>query len=122
MNCPESTIIYRFRPRSYKELPLRLSEVGRLHRKEKSGEVNGLLRVRQLTMDDAHVYAQENQVFDEVSNILDMMVDFYTKFGFEFDFRLATRPELFAGTEKNWEKAEKDLEEALKKKKLKYSL
>lgn len=122
MNCPESTIIYRFRPRSYKELPLRLSEIGRLHRKEKSGEVNGLLRVRQLTMDDAHIYGAEDQIFDEVSNILDMMVEFYTKFGFEFDFRLATRPELFAGSKENWEKAEKDLEDALKKKKLKYSL
>jgi threonyl-tRNA synthetase len=122
MNCPESTIIYRFRPRSYRELPLRLAEIGRLHRKEKSGEVNGLLRVRQLTMDDAHIYASEDQIFDEVSNILDMMVEFYEKFGFEFDFRLATRPELFAGTEENWKKAEKDLEDALKKKKLKYSL
>ena len=122
MNCPESTIIYRFRPRSYRELPLRLSEIGRLHRKEKSGEVNGLLRVRQLTMDDAHIYASEDQIFDEVSNILDMMVEFYKNFGFEFDFRLATRPELFAGTKENWKKAEEDLEEALKKKKLKYSL
>lgn len=122
MNCPESTVVYRFRPRSYRELPLRLSELGRLHRREKSGEVNGLLRVRQITMDDAHIYATENQIFDEVSNILDMMIEFYTKFGFEFDFRLATRPELFAGTEENWKKAEKDLEEALKKKKLKYTL
>lgn len=122
MNCPEATMVYRFRPRSYRELPLRLSEIGRLHRREKSGEVNGLLRVRQLTMDDAHIFASEDQIFDEVSNILDMMIEFYSKFNFEFDFRLATRPEVFAGTEKNWEKAEKDLEEALKKKKLKYSL
>ncbi len=122
MNCPEATIVYRFRNRSYKELPLRLSEIGRLHRREKSGEVNGLLRVRQITMDDAHIFATEDQIFDEVSNILDMMTEFYTKFGFEFDFRLATRPELFAGTEENWEKAEKDLEDALKKKKLNYSL
>ena len=122
MNCPESTILYRFRPRSYRELPLRLSEIGRLHRREKSGEVNGLLRVRQITMDDAHIYATEDQIFDEVSSILDMMTEFYAKFGFEMDFRLATRPELFAGTEENWTKAEKDLEEALKKKKLNYSL
>ena len=122
MNCPESTIIYRFRPRSYKELPLRLSEIGKLHRREKSGEVNGLLRVRQLTMDDAHIYATEDQIFEEVGNILDMMVEFYTKFGFEFDFRLATKPETYAGTDENWTKAEKDLEEELKKKKLKYSL
>lgn len=122
MNCPEATIAYRFRPRSYRELPLRLSEIGRLHRREKSGEVNGLLRVRQITMDDAHIFASEDDIFSEVSKILDMMIEFYTKFGFEFDFRLATRPELFAGTEDNWTKAEKDLEEALKKKNLKYSL
>ncbi len=122
MNCPEAIIVYRFRNRSYKELPLRLSEIGRLHRREKSGEVNGLLRVRQITMDDAHIFVSEDQIYDEVSNILDMMTEFYTKFGFEFDFRLATRPELFAGTEGNWKKAEKDLEEALKKKKLNYSL
>lgn len=122
MNCPEATIVYRFRPRSYRELPLRLSEIGRLHRREKSGEVNGLLRVRQLTMDDAHIFATEDHIFEEVGKILDMMVEFYAKFGFEFDFRLATRPKVFAGTESNWKKAEKDLEDALKKKKLKYSL
>ena len=119
MNCPESTILYRFRPRSYRELPLRLSEIGRLYRREKSGEVNGLLRVRQLTMDDAHIYAAEDQIFDEVSNILDMMVDFYKKFGFEYEFRLATRPEVRAGSDENWDKAEKKLAEALKKKSLK---
>ena len=119
MNCPESTILYRFRPRSYRELPLRLSEIGRLHRREKSGEVNGLLRVRQLTMDDAHIYATEEQIFDEVSAILDMMMDFYKKFGFEYEFRLATRPETRAGSDENWDKAEKALAEALKKKKLK---
>lgn len=119
MNCPESTILYRFRPRSYRELPLRLSEIGRLHRREKSGEVNGLLRVRQFTMDDAHIYAREDQIFDEVSNILDMMMEFYKKFGFEYEFRFATRPEIRAGTDEMWDKAEKELAEALKKKGLK---
>lgn len=122
MNCPEATIIYRFRPRTYKELPLRLSEIGRLHRREKSGEVNGLLRVRQLTMDDAHIFAAEEQIFQEVGNILDMMMKFYDSFGFEYEFKLATRPEVFAGKKENWEKAEKDLEQALKNKKLKYSI
>jgi threonyl-tRNA synthetase len=119
MNCPESTILYRFRPRSYRELPLRLSEIGRLHRREKSGEVNGLLRVRQLTMDDAHIYAREDQIFDEVSNILDMMVEFYKSFGFEYEFRLATRPEQRAGTDEMWDKAENELKEALNKKGIK---
>src|ERR1035437_3833331 len=119
MNCPESTILFRFRNRSYKELPLRLAEIGRLHRKEKSGEVNGLLRVRQLTMDDAHIYARESQIFDEVSNILDMMITFYKNFGFEYEFRFATRPEQRAGTDEMWDKAEKGLEEVLKKKGIK---
>ena len=122
MNCPESTIIYRFRQRSYKELPLRFSELGRLHRREKSGEVNGLLRVRQLTMDDAHIYAAEDQIQSEIENILEMMIEFYDKFGFEYDFRLATRPEVFAGTQANWQRAEKALEEALVNKKLKYTV
>lgn len=121
MNCPESTILYRFRQRSYRELPLRLSEIGRLHRREKSGEVNGLLRVRQITMDDAHIYAKEDQIFDEVSNILDMMKEFYEKFGFEYDLRFATRPEQRAGTDAMWDKAEKDLEDVLKKKGIKAS-
>lgn len=119
MNCPESTILYRFRPRSYRELPLRLSEIGRLHRREKSGEVNGLLRVRQITMDDAHIYATEDQISGEVSNILDMMMGFYKKFGFEYEFRLATRPEIRAGKDENWDKAEKGLAEVLSKKGLK---
>lgn len=119
MNCPESTILYRFRPRSYRELPLRLSEIGRLHRREKSGEVNGLLRVRQLTMDDAHIYVAENQIFDEVSNILDMMIEFYKSFGFEYEFRLATRPEIRAGSDENWDRAEIELTKVLKEKKIK---
>jgi threonyl-tRNA synthetase len=121
MNCPESTILYRFRQRSYKELPLRFSEIGRLHRREKSGEVHGLLRVRQLTMDDAHIFAQEDKIEEEVANILDTMVKFYDTFGFEYEFKLATRPEERAGKDKDWDKAEKALEDVLKKKKLKYS-
>jgi len=119
MNCPESTILFSFRTRSYRELPLRLAEIGRLHRKEKSGEVNGLLRVRQLTMDDAHIYARESQISEEVSNILDMMISFYKNFGFEYEFRFATRPEQRAGTDEMWDKAEKDLSEVLKKRGIK---
>lgn len=119
MNCPESTILYGFKPRSHKDLPLRFSEIGRLHRREKSGEVNGLLRVRQLTMDDAHIYATEEQIFSEISKILEMMIEFYESFGFKYEFRLAKRPEQRAGTKQDWDKAEKDLEEVLKKKKIK---
>lgn len=121
MNCPESTILYRFRPRSYRELPLRFSEIGRLHRREKSGEVNGLLRVRQLTMDDAHIFAAVDQIEAEVANILETMVKFYQSFGFTYEFKLATRPQERAGNDKDWDKAEKILENVLKQKKLKYS-
>lgn len=121
MNCPESTVLFRFRPRSYRELPLRLSEIGRLHRREKSGEVNGLLRVRQLTMDDAHIYCREDQIFDEIGNILDMMIDFYKMFGFSVELKLSTRPEVRAGTDDIWDKAEKDLREVLKKKNIEAS-
>ncbi len=121
MNCPESTILYRFRNRSYRELPLRLAEIGRLHRREKSGEVNGLLRVRQITMDDAHIFATEDQIQGEVANILQMMIDFYKSFNFEYEFRLATKPEQYAGTDENWSRAEKALEEALNAKNLKHS-
>lgn len=121
MNCPESTILYRFRNRSYRELPLRFSEIGRLHRREKSGEVNGLLRVRQLTMDDAHIFAREDQIPREVDNILDTMVKFYKSFGFDYEFKLATRPEERAGKDEDWDKAEEILESALKQKGLKYS-
>lgn len=122
MNCPESTILYRFRSRSYRELPLRFSEIGRLHRREKSGEVNGLLRVRQITMDDAHIYAREDQIHDEILKIVETMTEFYKSFGFEYDFSLATRPEQFSGTMEGWEKAEKMLEEILKSKKIKYAI
>lgn len=121
MNCPESTILYRFRPRSYRELPLRLMEIGRLHRREKSGEVNGLLRVRQLTMDDAHIYAREDQMKVEIGNILDVMIDFYKSFGFQYEFKLATRPEERAGEDEKWDKAEQTLQEVLKEKSLKFS-
>lgn len=122
MSCPESTVLYRFRPRSYKELPIKFSELGRIFRREKSGEVNGLVRVRQITQDDAHIYCTEDQILNEIKNILDMMIEFYDKFGFEYDFRLATRPELFAGTQENWKKAEGDLVSALKSKGLDYTI
>lgn len=121
MNCPESTVLYRFKPRSYRELPLRFSEIGRLFRKEQSGEVNGLLRVRQFVMDDAHIYAREDQVKDEISTILDTIITFYKSLGFDYDFRIATRPEEnFAGTKDDWKKAEQTLERILKDKKIKY--
>lgn len=114
MNCPESTLIYKSAIRSYKDLPIRLAEIGRLHRNELSGTLGGLLRVRQITMDDAHIYLRPDQVAGEVSKILDIIENFYQKFGFPVRFTLAKRPEKALGTKKDWDTAEKGLEDCLK--------
>ena len=122
MNCPESTLIYSVKKRSYRELPLRISEIGKLHRREKSGEINGLLRVRQLTMDDAHLFVREDQILEEVNNILTTMTNFYKSLGFDYEFKLGTRPEQYKGSLQNWKKAEEKLKLALDSQKLKYSI
>ncbi|MEK7519255.1 MAG: threonine--tRNA ligase [Patescibacteria group bacterium] len=122
MNCPESTYIYSSRIRSYKDLPLKFSEIGRLFRNELSGTISGLFRVHQLTMDDAHIYLRENQIQSETKNLLKLVKDFYRMFGFKPEFKLATRPEDFMGSISLWKKAEKSLSLALKQSKIKYEL
>src|SRR3989344_2166198 len=123
MNCPESTLIYSSRTRSYRDLPIRLSEItDRLHRKELSGVVGGLLRVIQMTQDDAHHYVQPDQIEQEVSDLMKLIKEFYSHFDMPISFNLATRPDNFMGDEKVWTKAEKDLESALKKSKVKYQV
>ena len=113
MNCPESTYVYNSKIRSYKDLPLRLAEIGRLHRNELSGTLGGLFRVRQITMDDAHIYARPEQVKEEVVAIIEMIERFYKMFRLEPTYVLATRPEKALGSEQDWKLAEKALEEAL---------
>ena len=115
MNCPESTYIYNSKVRSYRDLPLRLSEIGHLHRNELSGTLGGLLRVRQITMDDAHIYALPNQIKKEVVEIIKSIDDFYAMFGMKPDYVLATRPEKAMGEKSDWNKAEKALTDALTK-------
>ena len=122
MNCPESTYVYNAKIRSYRDLPLRLSEIGRLHRNELSGTLGGLFRVRQFTQDDAHIFCLPNQTKVEVVKIIKTVSDFYALFGFETTYVLATRPEKFPGEVVDWDYAEKDLEEALKKSKVKYTI
>lgn len=122
MNCPESTYVYNARVRSYRELPLRLAEIGRLHRNEPSGTLGGLFRVRQITMDDAHIYCLPEQAEAEIAKIIKTITDFYNLFGFETTHVLATRPEKYQGEMKDWEHAEEALEEALKKSKVKYTV
>lgn len=122
MNCPESTIVYSSRVRSWRELPLRLSEIGRLHRKELSGVLNGLFRVRQITMDDAHIYARPDQMLEEINKLIELIDSFYKIFNFKTSYHLATRPDKAMGEKALWDKAEKALAEALKQNKIKYEL
>jgi len=122
MNCPESTFVYRHALRSYRDLPLRLAEMGRLHRNERSGTLTGLFRVRQFTQDDAHIYCRPDQLQAEITGVLELVRDFYHTFDLEPMFRLATRPEKFLGTAEQWDRAEAALEAALKADGLPYVL
>jgi len=116
MNCPESTYVFNARIRSYRDLPLRLAEIGRLNRNELSGTLGGLFRVRQITMDDAHIYARPDQTREEIVKIVERLDTFYRMFNFSTSYVLATRPDKgFLGTEEEWHMAEEALEDALKK-------
>ncbi len=118
MNCPESTYIYNSSPRSYRDLPIRFAEIGRLHRNELSGTLGGMFRVRQITMDDAHIYCRLDQIENEVSKTIKEINEFYDLLGFKPEYYLATRPEKALGDKKLWDKAEKILASALKKNKI----
>ena len=122
MNCPESTYVYNSAIRSYKDLPLRLAEIGRLNRNERSGTLGGLFRVRQITMDDAHIYCRPDQVEEEVEKIIKVIEKFYALFDFKPRYVLATKPEKALGKKEDWDLAEAALENALKKSKLKYTI
>lgn len=122
MDCPFNIKIYQTRQRSYKELPIRYTEIGRVMRNEKSGELNGLLRVRTITQDDAHLFVTPEQVEEEIAQLLKMVKEYYLALGIEPHFYLSTRPEDFMGEIKTWDQAEKNLENALKKEKVKYEL
>ena len=122
MNCPESTYVYNSRTRSYRDLPLRLAEIGRLNRNELSGTLGGLFRVRQITMDDAHIYLLPDQVEKEVVNIINIIKNFYDMFGFKTTYILATRPKEALGGKEEWDVAEKALENALESAGVKYTV
>ena len=122
MNCPESTYIYNSKIRSYRDLPLRLAEIGRLHRNELSGTLGGMFRVRQITMDDAHIYVRQDQAETEILKVIQTISEFYKSLGFETEYYLATRPDKALGEQKEWELAEKALENGLGRSKIKYKL
>ena len=122
MNFPESTYIYNSKIRSYRDLPLRLAEIGRLHRNELSGTLGGMFRVRQITMDDAHIYVRQDQAETEILKVIQTISEFYKSLGFETEYYLATRPDKALGEQKEWELAEKALENGLGRSKIKYKL
>ncbi len=123
MNCPEATLIYSNTLRSYRDLPLRLSEpTGRLHRNELKGVLGGLFRVRQFTQDDAHVFCRPDQIDEEVSSLLQYTKEVYETFGLDISFRFATKPDKAMGDPELWEKAEAALENVLKKLNIQYEV
>jgi threonyl-tRNA synthetase len=122
MNCPMHILIYASQQRSYRDLPIRLAEIGNVYRNERSGTLHGMLRVRGLSMDDAHIFLREDQIEDEIFGMLDIVDLVMGKtFGLEYTLDLATRPPAKKlGTDAMWDVAEKALESALKRRGLKY--
>ncbi len=123
MNCPGGMLVYKTSPKSYRDLPLRVGEIGTVHRVELSGVLSGLFRTIQFTQDDAHIFCTEDQLEQEVSRIIDLINETFQHFGLEFDHvELSTRPEKRIGSDKVWDMSEKALEKILKKTKLKYTV
>ncbi|MBI3546896.1 MAG: threonine--tRNA ligase [Gammaproteobacteria bacterium] len=123
MNCPCHIQIYNQGLKSYRDLPLRLAELGSCHRNEQSGALHGLLRVRNFVQDDAHIFCTENQIQTEVSAFIDLLHRVYTDFGFhDIVYKLSTRPANRIGSDESWDKAEHALEQALNAKQLKWDL
>jgi threonyl-tRNA synthetase len=122
MNCPGCILIYRSRPHSYRELPLRYAELGLVHRHELSGVLHGLLRVRCFTQDDAHIFMLPAQVKSEITGVIDLVDYFYKIFGFAYKVELSTRPENALGTEEIWDTATAALQEALAEKGMEYKI
>ncbi len=114
MNCPGHVQIYKHGLKSYRDLPLKIAEFGKVHRYEPSGALHGMLRVRHFTQDDAHIFITENQIMEECLKINDLMLAIYKDFGFEDIFiKLSTRPEKRVGADHLWDKAEKALSDVL---------
>jgi threonyl-tRNA synthetase len=113
MNCPGGVLVYASEPRSYRDLPLRLAELGLVHRHEKSGQLHGLMRVRCFTQDDAHIFMTPDQIKDEIKGVVHLIDQVYSLFGFEYHVELSTRPEDSMGSDEDWEMATNGLKSAL---------
>ena len=113
MNCPGGILVYKNSPHSYRDLPLRVGELGLVHRHEKSGELGGLLRVRCFTQDDAHIFMTPAQIKGEIKNVVKLIDEVYSLFGFKYNVELSTRPENSMGSDEDWEMATDALRSAL---------
>src|SRR5579862_282276 len=123
MNCPGHTFVYGAEKRSYRDLPLRYAEFSRLHRAERSGTLHGLMRVRAMSQDDAHIFCREDQIEDEVASNLQMVRDVYGALGFNgVEFKLATMPEKHLGTEEQWQMSEGKLANAMKRNEIAFEI
>lgn len=120
MNCPNAMIIYSYKPRSYKDLPIRISDTDPLHRFELSGVLNGLFRVRLFRQDDAHIFVMEEQIEEEFKNLFEIVERFYSIFNLDYSYRLGKRPEKFMGDSNTWDHVEQVLENILKRSGKKY--
>ena len=120
MNCPGGMLVYKSQPRSYRDLPLRVGELGLVHRHEKSGQLHGLMRVRCFTQDDAHIFMTQEQITEEIKNVTRLINEVYTLFGFEYFVELSTRPEDSMGSDEDWELATNGLRNALEEMGLNY--
>ena len=113
MNCPGGILVYKRKPHSYRDLPIRMGELGIVHRHELSGALHGLMRVRCFTQDDAHIFCTPDQLMDEIFGVINLIDSVYKVFGFEYDLELSTRPEDSMGSDEDWEAATNALRQAL---------
>lgn len=113
MNCPGGVLVYKSEPHSYKDLPLRIGELGTVHRHERSGTLHGLMRVRCFTQDDAHIFMTRDQITEEIEGVVRLIDEVYSLFGFKYHVELSTRPEDSMGSDEDWEAATEGLKKAL---------
>ncbi|MDE7418509.1 MAG: threonine--tRNA ligase [Lachnospiraceae bacterium] len=122
MSCPGGMLVYKQTPHSYRELPLRLAELGLVHRNEKSGQLHGLMRVREFMQDDAHIFMTQEQVIDEIKGVAKLIDNVYKKFGFDYHVELSTQPENSIGSAGDWELATRALRNAMDSMDIPYSV
>lgn len=122
MNCPGGMLVYKMQPHSYRELPIRMGELGLVHRHEKSGVLHGLMRVRCFTQDDAHIFMMREQVTEEIKKVVKLIDEVYQKFGFRYRVELSTRPQKSIGTDEDWKEAIEALQNALEEMQLSYEI